>query len=69
MENIEENDLVILRKAHPCGGHEWRVVRLGADIGLVCTTCGHKIFLSHRDLARRMKGGPIKGNSSDSSHQ
>ena len=69
MENIEENDLVILRKAHPCGGHEWRVVRLGADIGLVCTTCGHKIFLSRRDLARRMKGAPIKSNLSDNAHQ
>ena len=25
-------------KAHPCGGYEWRVVRLGADIGLECLT-------------------------------
>ncbi|HJL69606.1 MAG TPA: DUF951 domain-containing protein, partial [Anaerolineales bacterium] len=27
---------VRLRKPHPCGGSEWRVVRLGADIGLKC---------------------------------
>jgi hypothetical protein len=28
------NDILRLRKPHPCGGFEWRVVRLGADIGL-----------------------------------
>lgn len=48
-------DKVRLRKAHPCGGFEWEVVRLGADIGLVCLTCGHKVFLSRRELKRRMK--------------
>ena len=44
MENIDVNDHVILRKPHPCGGHEWVVVRIGADIGLECLTCGHKVF-------------------------
>ena len=60
MENIEVNDLVTLRKVHPCGGREWKVVRIGADIGLECLRCGHKIFLSRRDLARRMKGEPVR---------
>ena len=60
MENIEVNDRVIMRKSHPGGGSEWQVVRVGADIGLVCLTCGHKIFLSRRDLARRIKGKPIR---------
>ena len=58
MENIEVNDRVIMRKSR--GGSEWQVVRVGADIGLVCLTCGHKIFLSRRDLARRIKGKPIR---------
>ena len=60
MNTIEVGDHVVLRKAHPCGGHEWTVVRIGADIGLECLQCGHKIFLSRRDLARRIKGDPIK---------
>jgi len=48
-------DIVRMRKPHPCGGYEWKVVRLGADIGLVCQTCGHRIMLSRRDLEHRMK--------------
>ena len=31
-------DVVRLRKAHPCGGLVWTVLRLGADIGLRCNT-------------------------------
>ncbi len=52
---IKVGDKVRLRKAHPCGSFEWEVVRLGADFGLVCLNCGHKVFLSRRDLQRRLK--------------
>jgi len=55
LPEISLGDRVRLRKAHPCGGFEWEVVRLGADIGLVCLTCGHRVLLSRRELARRMK--------------
>ena len=48
-------DVVRLRKPHPCGSYEWRIVRLGADIGLECVKCGHKVLLSRRELAHRIK--------------
>jgi len=48
-------DVVRLRKPHPCGGREWTVVRLGADIGLRCLGCQHKVLLTRRDLGRRLK--------------
>ncbi len=54
-EEVKIGDKVRLRKAHPCGGFEWKVVRIGADFGLVCLTCEHKVFLSRRELHRRMK--------------
>ncbi len=44
-----------MRKPHPCGGYEWKVVRLGADIGLECLTCNRRILLPRRELSRRMK--------------
>jgi hypothetical protein len=52
---LELGDVVRLRKPHPCGGYEWNVVRLGADIGLECTSCERRILLPRRDLARRLK--------------
>ncbi|MGH2447150.1 MAG: DUF951 domain-containing protein [Chloroflexota bacterium] len=48
-------DRLRLRKKHPCGGFEWDVVRLGADIGLRCTTCGHRVLLDRAKLERRTK--------------
>lgn len=48
-------DVVELRKSHPCGGQIWDVVRLGADIGLRCQTCGRRVLLERSTLERRMK--------------
>lgn len=47
--------VVRLRKPHPCGGYEWKVVRLGADIGLECLQCQHRVLLTRRELAHRVK--------------
>jgi hypothetical protein len=48
-------DVVRLKKPHPCGGFDWSVVRLGADIGVKCHTCGRRVLLPRRDLERRMR--------------
>ena len=48
-------DVVKLKKAHPCGGLDWIVVRLGADIGIKCQTCGRRVLLPRRDLERRLR--------------
>jgi hypothetical protein len=55
LPEIELGMKVRLRKPHPCGGYEWKIVRLGADIGLECLTCGHRVLLTRRELANRMK--------------
>jgi hypothetical protein len=47
-------DVVRLRRAHPCGGAEWLVDRLGADIGLRCRTCGRHVLLERRALESRL---------------
>lgn len=55
LPELQLDDKVRLRKPHPCGGYEWRIVRLGADIGLECLTCGRRVLLERRTLARRIK--------------
>jgi hypothetical protein len=55
LPDIQIGDVVRLRKAHPCGSFDWKIVRLGADIGLVCQGCGHRVLLSRRELAHKMK--------------
>ena len=54
-KEVEVNDLVRLRRPHPCGSYEWRVVRIGADIGLKCQVCGRKILLDRSSFNKRVK--------------
>jgi hypothetical protein len=49
------DDVVVLRKAHPCGADTWRIVRLGADIGVRCTGCGRRVLITRSDLERDIK--------------
>ncbi len=60
-------DVVRLRKPHPCGSHEWTVVRLGADIGLRCHGCNRRVLLPRRELERRLKAFVSRGPEHDAS--
>ena len=53
--HLEMGERLRLRKPHPCGGYIWQVVRLGADIGLRCETCGRRVLLPRAEVERRTK--------------
>jgi hypothetical protein len=55
-------DILRLRRAHPCGGTEWLVDRLGADIGLRCRTCNRHVLIERRSVERRLTGFVERGN-------
>jgi hypothetical protein len=55
LPELHLDDIIRLRKPHPCGSHDWKVTRLGADIGLECQGCGRRVMLPRRQLARRLK--------------
>lgn len=50
-----------LRKAHPCGGRSWMVLRTGAEILLRCETCHYQQKMARRKLeasvSRIIEGG------------
>ncbi len=54
-EQLYLGDVVEMRKQHPCGGYQWKIVRVGADIGLVCLTCQRRVLLPRRQFARQAK--------------
>jgi hypothetical protein len=55
-------DVIRLRRAHPCGGDEWLVDRLGADIGLRCRRCGRHVMVERRALERRLAAFVSRGD-------
>src|SRR5258706_3118182 len=52
--DIKLGDVVQMRKRHPCGGDTWRVVRLGAEIGIRCLSCDRKVLLPRSTFERRL---------------
>ncbi|MDQ3407985.1 MAG: DUF951 family protein [Chloroflexota bacterium] len=59
--DVRLGDRLELRKPHACGGREWRVVRLGADIGLTCQTCARRVLLERAELERRFRRWIVRG--------
>lgn len=59
------DDVVRLRKPHPCGSFEWRIVRLGADIGIRCLGCNRRVLLERRILEKRLKSFVSRGEPLD----
>lgn len=55
LPDLHLEDQVRLRKPHPCGSYDWKIYRLGADIGLECLGCGRRVLLPRRTLAQRLK--------------
>ena len=66
--DIREDDILIMKKAHPCGGTRWQVMRSGADFRLRCLGCGRivegakaKFEKSVRQIER--DGAPVLKNT------
>ena len=49
------NEKVTMKKPHPCGGKDWEIVRIGADVKLRCITCGKFVNLTRDELKKRVK--------------
>ncbi|MGM7703273.1 DUF951 domain-containing protein [Pseudalkalibacillus sp. Hm43] len=54
-KEFELNDVVEMKKPHPCGENRWKVIRLGADIRIKCMGCEHSVLLPRKEFVRKMK--------------
>lgn len=43
--DIRLQDILEMKKAHPCGEKRWLVLRIGADFRLRCLGCGREIMI------------------------
>lgn len=51
--DVRVGDTLKMKKPHPCGCFEWKVLRSGMDFRLRCLGCGHEVLLPR---ARAEKG-------------
>jgi hypothetical protein len=55
ISEIKVGEVYRMRRQHPCGGWEFRVFRIGADIGAECLTCSRRVMLERRKFEARAK--------------
>ena len=52
---IQPNDRIKLKKAHPCGGSFFRVLRVGAEVRILCETCKRDMTMERIRLEKAIK--------------
>lgn len=60
MSNMEAkkfglNDIVEMKKQHPCGVNKWKIIRMGADVRIKCEGCQHSVMIPRREFEKKMK--------------
>lgn len=54
-QSYELNDIVEMKKQHPCGENRWEIIRMGADIRIKCLGCGQLVMMPRREFNRKIK--------------
>ena len=53
--DIHVNDILKMKKPHPCGSQEWLVTRVGMDFKLRCQGCGHDVMLPRNKVEKNIR--------------
>lgn len=53
--DIHVNDVLQMKKAHPCGSKEWKVLRIGMDFRLRCVGCGREMMIPRVKAEKSVK--------------
>ena len=53
--DIRLNDILTMKKQHPCGSNTWKVLRTGADFRLKCMGCAHQVMVPRRLVEKNTK--------------
>ena len=53
--DVRLNDILLMKKPHPCGCKEFLVLRIGMDFKIKCQNCGHEIMLPRIKCEKNIK--------------
>ena len=53
--DVRLQDILVMKKAHPCGSREWLVLRTGMVFRLRCRGCGHEVMLPRFKAEKNIK--------------
>lgn len=53
--DVSVGDILVMKKAHPCGKNKFLVLRIGADFKIRCLGCGHEVMTPREKIERNIK--------------
>jgi len=53
--NLLVGDVITTKKNHPCGSHDFEIMRTGIDFRIKCLGCDKQIWIERRNLEKRIK--------------
>ena len=53
--DVRLQDILVMKKPHPCGSDRWLVLRTGMDFRLRCCGCGHEVMLPRSKAEKNIK--------------
>lgn len=62
--DIRLDDILTMKKPHPCGSDKWLVLRTGADFKLRCCGCGHELMTPRFKAEKNIRSVQHKENPS-----
>ena len=53
--DVQVNDILVMKKEHPCGAKQWLVLRSGMDFKLRCTGCGREVMVARSKAEKNLR--------------
>ena len=53
--DVRVGDVLTMKKQHPCGSNQWKVLRIGADFKMKCLGCSHEIMSPRSKIEKNIK--------------
>jgi len=53
--DVRLQDILVMKKEHPCGSKQWSVMRTGMDFRLKCLGCDHEVLLPRSKAEKNIR--------------
>ncbi len=62
---FETGDVVELKKPHPCGCNQFKILRVGSQMRILCLGCSHDMTIDRIKLEKSVKKFVDGGNPNE----
>lgn len=54
--DFQVGQMIKMKKPHPCGGNEWKILRVGMDFRIQCIKCGRDVMVPRKLVEKNFRG-------------